>query len=86
MLFSRFSPQMYDYSHGQGQGHGQGHGQGQGQGQGHGIGSEFASCTCHYKMALASNGTGNHLIKSTLLNKTQSPVSCFSYSRSRICD
>ena len=38
------------------------------------------------KTRLASKATGNNLIKSTYLEKTQSPFSGFSYARSQVYD
>ena len=38
------------------------------------------------KTPFARNATGNHLIKSTSLEKTQCPISGFCYARNRVCD
>ena len=40
-------------------------------------GCGFESYTCHDKNAFGEGGNGNHLIKSTSLEKPQSPVSGF---------
>ena len=37
------------------------------------------------KLLLVRKATGNHLIKSTSLEKAQSPVSGFCYARNRVC-
>ena len=38
------------------------------------------------KILLARKATGNHLMNSTSLEKTQSPVSGFCYTRNRVCN
>ena len=38
------------------------------------------------KTSLVRKATGNHLINSTSLGKTQSPVSGFCYARNRLCN
>ena len=38
------------------------------------------------KTPLARKATGSHLVKSTSLGETQSPVSAFCYDRNRICN
>ena len=38
------------------------------------------------KTPLARKATGNHLMRSTSLGKTQSPVSGFCYARNRVCN
>ena len=39
-----------------------------------------------FKTLLVGKATGNHLINSTSLEKTQSPVSGFCYARNRVCN
>ena len=38
------------------------------------------------KMPLAREAMGNHLMKSTSLEKTRSPVSGFCYAQNRVCN
>ena len=49
-------------------------------------GCHFDSSMCHFKTPLVGKATGNHLIKFTFLEKTQSPVSGFCYARNRVCN
>ena len=52
-----------------------------------GRGCEFESYTYRNKNTIDERkATGNHLIKSTSLEKTQSPVSGFCHARNRVCN
>ena len=46
----------------------------------------FESCTCHNKTPFVRKAAGNHLLKLTYLNETQSPVSGLCYARNQECD
>ena len=39
-----------------------------------------------YEYTIDEEGNGSHLIKSTSLEETQSPVSGFCYARNRVCN
>ena len=50
-----------------------------------GVVSSIPPCVT-FKKPLVRRATGNYLMNSTSLEKTQSPVSCFCYARNRVCN
>ena len=50
-----------------------------------GVVSSIPPCVI-FKTPLVRKATGNHLMNSTSLEKTQSPVSGFCYAPSRVCN
>ena len=50
-----------------------------------GVVSSIPPCVT-FETPLARKATGNHLMNSTSVEKTQSPVSGFCYARNRVCD
>ena len=49
-------------------------------------GCQFDSSMCHLKNAIGEEAIGSHLMTSTSLEKTQSPVSGFCSTRNRVCN
>ena len=50
-----------------------------------GVVSSIPPCVT-FKTPLVRKATGNHLMNSTSLGKTQNPVSGFCYARNRVCN
>ena len=50
-----------------------------------GVASSIPPCVT-FKTPLVKKATGNHLMKSTSLEKAQSPVSGLCYARNRVCN
>ena len=51
-----------------------------------GVVSSIPPCATFKKTPLVRKATGNHLTNSTSLEKRQSPVSGFCYTRNRVCN